>query len=66
MFNFLKKKKKVTTNKVIVLGDSHCRAFSFNSNFFPIFLGAGKEMNFISDKNLKKLKKIKESMRSQS
>ncbi len=36
---------------ICVLGDSHSRAFAHNSNFFPMFLGAGKEHNFISEEN---------------
>lgn len=57
MFSFFKKSKKIHTDKILVLGDSHSRAFSFNPNFFPIFLGPGKEMNFVNDKNLKLLEK---------
>ena len=34
-----------------VIGDSHCRSFAYNSNFFPIFLGEGKLFNFIDDSN---------------
>ena len=41
---------------IAVLGDSHSRAFSFNENFFPIFLGPGKTMNFVNDQNLNQLK----------
>ncbi len=39
------------SNKIFVIGDSHTRAFSFNINFLPLFLGAGKEHNFISEEN---------------
>lgn len=31
---------------IYVIGDSHSRSFSFNPNFFPIFLGEGKKHNF--------------------
>jgi ectoine hydroxylase-related dioxygenase (phytanoyl-CoA dioxygenase family) len=34
-----------------IIGDSHCRSFAYNSNFFPIFLGEGKLFNFIDDSN---------------
>lgn len=36
---------------IYVIGDSHTRAFSFNSNFFPLFVGAGKENNFVNETN---------------
>ncbi|GAB5539813.1 MAG: hypothetical protein Salg2KO_19160 [Salibacteraceae bacterium] len=38
-------------SKILVLGDSHARSFSYNNNFIPVFLGAGKLHNFISDHN---------------
>ncbi len=30
-------------NKIWVLGDSHARAFSYNDNFIPFYIGEGKE-----------------------
>ncbi len=41
---------------IYVVGDSHTRTFADNINFFPLFLGAGKEVCFISDDRLEKLK----------
>lgn len=32
---------------MIVLGDSHTRAYGLNPHFTPVFLGPGKEVNFI-------------------
>lgn len=32
-----------------VVGDSHARAFAHNRNFFPLFLGPGKTVNFTSE-----------------
>jgi len=42
-------------DQIIVFGDSHSRAFSFNPNFMPFFIGAGKENNFINDENAKRV-----------
>jgi hypothetical protein len=39
-----------------VIGDSHTRSFAFNSNFTPLFLGQGKEINFASEENFEKVK----------
>lgn len=41
---------------IYVLGDSHSRSFSKNGNFFPLFVGAGKENCFISDEVATNLK----------
>jgi len=41
---------------IYVLGDSHSRSFSKNENFFPLFVGAGKENCFISDEVATNLK----------
>lgn len=38
--------------KYYIVGDSHVRSFSKNSNFFPVFIGQGKEHNFTSDDSL--------------
>ncbi|MDA7803428.1 phytanoyl-CoA dioxygenase family protein [Crocinitomix sp.] len=38
--------------KIAVIGDSHSRSYSFNDNFIPLFVGQGKEYNFVSDHNL--------------
>ena len=40
---------------IYVIGDSHTRAFSFNTNFFPLFVGAGKENCFVSDETLRNI-----------
>lgn len=40
--------KTKLTREVLVIGESHARAYSFNKNFFPVFIGAGKEFNFTS------------------
>jgi hypothetical protein len=40
---------------IYVIGDSHTRAFSFNANFFPLFIGAGKQNNFVDEANSKTL-----------
>jgi hypothetical protein len=37
--------------RIITLGDSHVRSFAKNENFFPLFIGSGKEMCFIDDKS---------------
>lgn len=37
---------------MIVLGDSHVRAYGLNTFFTPIFLGPGKEVNFIDWHNV--------------
>ena len=42
---------------IYVIGDSHTRSFANNHNFFPLFIGPGKEMCFISDAHLNELKK---------
>lgn len=53
--------------QIFVAGDSHSRAFSYNPNFFPLFLGPGKEINFISDANKEhvhaKLQHVEQSIR---
>lgn len=36
---------------MVIIGDSHVRAFGFDQSYFPIFLGPGKENNFISYEN---------------
>ena len=36
-------------DEIIVFGDSHCRAFSNNPNFMPIFVGKGKKHCFIDE-----------------
>ena len=37
--------------RVIMLGDSHVRAFSTQAAVVPVFLGPGKSLNFLSDAN---------------
>lgn len=49
------KKKQNIFNGIHVIGDSHARSFSYNSNFLPLFLGPGKNFNFVSDENLNNL-----------
>ena len=39
-------------SKIWVIGDSHARAFSCNSNFIPFFIGEGKKHCFVNDKYL--------------
>mgnify|MGYP006145144089 CR=1 FL=1 len=61
-FKFLKsilsKRKLINLdNKIIVFGDSHCRAFSNNENFMPIFTGEGKKHCFINDVTAKNTEK---------
>lgn len=51
-----KPKISISKDRILVLGDSHSRGFSFNENFFPLFLGAGKEINLVNDKNFERLK----------
>lgn len=41
---------------IYVIGDSHSRSFAKNENFFPLFIGAGKENCFVSDATLDCLK----------
>ena len=41
--------------KIWVIGDSHARAFSYNKNFIPFFIGQGKTHCFINDNNLSNL-----------
>jgi len=41
-----------TQSKIWVIGDSHTRAFSFNDNFIPFYIGGGKEHCFLSDQRL--------------
>lgn len=40
---------------ILVIGDSHVRSFSENCNFFPLFLGAGKEYCFVTDEHLERI-----------
>lgn len=42
-------------SKIWVIGDSHTRAFSFNENFIPFYIGGGKEHCFLSDERLSDL-----------
>ena len=37
--------------RVIMLGDSHVRAFSTHAAVIPVFLGPGKQLNFLSEAN---------------
>ena len=46
-----KSNKLDISNKILVFGDSHSRAFALNPNFLPIFIGAGKLNNFINEEN---------------
>lgn len=50
------KEKHEKQDFVYVVGNSHTRAFSFNSNFFPMFLGSGKTHSLIDDNGLENLK----------
>ena len=56
MFNFFSRKLKIK-EPYAVLGDSHVRAFSHNKNFFPVFLGPGKENCFVSDEHAANVEK---------
>lgn len=51
---------------MIIIGDSHTRAYGLNRNFTPIFLGPGKDNNFIDwanvDVMLKKCYQIAETI----
>ena len=38
-------------DKIIVIGDSHVRSFSFNQNFIPMFIGPAAFNNFLTEKN---------------
>jgi len=38
-----------TGHYINVLGDSHTRSFTHSTNFFSVFIGPGKEVNFTSD-----------------
>ncbi|RLC04126.1 MAG: hypothetical protein DRH90_09500 [Deltaproteobacteria bacterium] len=42
-------------SKIWVIGDSHTRAFSFNDNFIPFYIGGGKQRCFLSDQRLSDL-----------
>ncbi len=44
-------KKETFDGKILVLGDSHSRAFTNNHNFIPFFLGAGKQHNLLTVEN---------------
>ena len=62
LFNrFLPKKELKVDDQIIVFGDSHSRAFSYNPNFLPFFIGAGKQNNFINDENAKR---VEDSLRT--
>jgi len=41
---------------ILVLGDSHVRAFSGSASFLPVFLGPGKENCFLDDQRSENLK----------
>lgn len=41
---------------IYVIGDSHTRTFANNSNFFPLFVGPGKEICFISEEHFSNVK----------
>ena len=60
IFNFLKsnfseKELIHLKEEIIIFGDSHCRAFSNNPNFIPIFIGEGKKYCFIEDDTSKNI-----------
>lgn len=38
-----------TQTKIWLIGDSHARAFSYNNNFIPFFIGEGRKHCFIND-----------------
>ncbi len=40
---------------IIVIGDSHVRAFAFNENFIPLFIGPAAFNNFLTKKNADKV-----------
>ena len=42
-------------SKIWVIGDSHTRAFSYNDNFIPFYIGEGKEHCLLSDQRLSNL-----------
>jgi len=42
-------------SKIWVIGDSHARAFSYNDNFIPFYIGEGKEHCLLSDQRLSNL-----------
>jgi len=44
-----RKKNNLGDEFIYVIGDSHARAFSHNTNFFPLFLGQGKTHCFINE-----------------
>lgn len=48
--------KRRPPQPIYIVGDSHSRAFSYNRNFIPLFLGPGKKINFISDDNMQTVK----------
>jgi hypothetical protein len=50
-FSKFRRKSRKSNSPIYVIGDSHCRGFSYNSNFVPLFIGPGKEINFITDSN---------------
>jgi hypothetical protein len=41
--------------KIWMIGDSHVRAFSYNNNFIPFFIGEGRTHCFINDNYLSNL-----------
>lgn len=43
-------------NKVIVIGDSHVRAFSFQKKYIPFFIGPAAFNNFLTAESAEKLK----------
>ena len=53
--NYSKKEPIYIKDEIIVFGDSHCRAFSNNLNFIPIFIGEGKKYCFIEDATSKNI-----------
>jgi len=40
---------------ILVIGDSHVRAFAYNANFIPLFIGPAAFNNFLTDKNSDKV-----------
>lgn len=44
------------SDKILVLGDSHTRAFSYNDNFIPFFIGEGKGHCFVKSSNYENIK----------
>ena len=57
IYDFVLIKHDEKDEHTIVLGDSHGRSFTYNKEFLSIFIGSGKEVNFMSDESAMETKR---------